>query len=243
MTREQTINSVCSWIVNIANDDEHGYSQAPGVRWGNPDYDCSALVISAWEQAGVKVKEAGASYTGDMKDAFVKCGFSCYNFSSAIALKKGDVLLTPGRHTAQYIGNGEIVHARGSENGTKYGQPGDQTGREILVQKYYTPSYVWTYILRYQGEPTPTPGGKKVMIETTQLKRGMKDKPEIFAVQAILKGKGYKDEDGKVLQLDSDFGKRTEYAVKKYQADHAATCGASDGIVGTKTWNSLINEK
>ena len=80
------------------------------------------------------------------------------------------------------------------------------------------------------------------MIETKQLKKGSKG-PEVFAVQAILKGKGYKDEDGKVLQLDSDFGKRTEYAVKKYQADHAATCGASDGIVGSKTWNSLINEK
>ena len=48
-----------NWAVAIAADQSHGYSQVD--RWG-PDYDCSSFVISAFEQAGVAVREAGASY-------------------------------------------------------------------------------------------------------------------------------------------------------------------------------------
>ena len=37
-----------TWAIEIANDPAHGYDQ--DNRWG-PDYDCSSLVISAWQQA------------------------------------------------------------------------------------------------------------------------------------------------------------------------------------------------
>ena len=53
------------WALETAKDNTHGYSQAN--RWG-PDYDCSSFIISAYEQAGLKLKEAGASYTVNMKD-------------------------------------------------------------------------------------------------------------------------------------------------------------------------------
>ena len=49
-----------TWAIEIANDPAHGYDQ--DNRWG-PDYDCSSLVISAWQQAGVPVKTKGATYT------------------------------------------------------------------------------------------------------------------------------------------------------------------------------------
>ena len=65
------IESACTWAVGIANDNSHGYDQ---IHRQGPDYDCSSLVINAYEQAGVKVKEAGATYTGNMRAAFVKCG-------------------------------------------------------------------------------------------------------------------------------------------------------------------------
>ena len=64
------INSAVEWAVGIANDDSHGYDQIG--RWG-PDYDCSSLMISAWQQAGVPVMANGATYTGNMKNVFV-CG-------------------------------------------------------------------------------------------------------------------------------------------------------------------------
>ena len=67
------IESAVNWAVSIANDNSHGYDQ--NSRWG-VDYDCSSLVISAFEQAGVKVKTGGATYTGNMKSVFLKYGFS-----------------------------------------------------------------------------------------------------------------------------------------------------------------------
>ena len=55
------IEKAVTWALAIANDNTHGYDQQ--YRWG-PDYDCSSLIISAWQQAGVPVKTKGAAYTG-----------------------------------------------------------------------------------------------------------------------------------------------------------------------------------
>ena len=59
-----------TWAIEIANDPAHGYDQ--DNRWG-PDYDCSSLVISAWQQAGVPVKTKGAYNTKSMKSFFLSC--------------------------------------------------------------------------------------------------------------------------------------------------------------------------
>jgi hypothetical protein len=56
----------------LARDDSHGYDQTN--RWG-PDYDCSSAVITVWESVGVPVKTMGASYTGNMRGVFLRCGF------------------------------------------------------------------------------------------------------------------------------------------------------------------------
>ena len=86
--------------------------------------------------------------------------------------------------------------------------------------------------------PAPDPKEDKIMLTVETLKKGSKG-PEVFAVQSILKAKGYKDNDGHVLATDSSFGSKTETALKKYQAANGLTC---DGIIGAKTWNSLINK-
>lgn len=141
--------------VAIANDNGHGYDQ--GSRWG-PDYDCSSLVITAWQNAGVPVKSRGATYTGNMRRIFLSCGFvdvtASVNLYSGAGMLAGDVLLrhdekTGNGHTAMYIGGGQIVHARGNENGgATGGMSGDQTGREICTQGYY--NCPWDCVLRYQ---------------------------------------------------------------------------------------------
>ena len=56
----------------IAADDRHGYDQIN--RFG-PDFDCSSLVCYVVESVGIPVRQNGASFTGNMKAAFVKCGF------------------------------------------------------------------------------------------------------------------------------------------------------------------------
>ena len=108
------IESAVNWAVTIANDNSHGYDQ--NSRWG-PNYDCSSLVISAFEQAGCKVKSGGAIYTGNMKSVFLRYGFSDVTskiaLSTGLGLKRGDVLLNTVHHTALVVEDGgkTIVNA------------------------------------------------------------------------------------------------------------------------------------
>lgn len=150
------ITKAVDWAVGIASDSSHGYDQTS--RWG-PDYDCSSLVISAYEYAGAGVKSAGATYTGNMKRAFLSKGFKdvtgSINKSTGAGLQTGDVLLHEKNHTAMYIGAGKIVHASGNEKGgITGGKVGDQTGGEICVRTYY--NYPWDCVLRLSGNVQPT---------------------------------------------------------------------------------------
>lgn len=145
------VDSAVAWAIDIAKDNSHGYDQQH--RQG-PDYDCSSLVINAYNQAGVKVKAAGATYTGDMVNAFLKCGFtnvtSKVNLITGEGLQKGDVLWRSG-HTAIMGTATKIVEALKNEKGTSTGgETGDQTGSEIKIHNWYTPRKAWTKCLRYK---------------------------------------------------------------------------------------------
>lgn len=147
------------WMEDKARDNSHGYDQT--WRWGEKeDYDCSAAVISAWQSAGVPVKDNGATFTGNMYKVFMKCGFK--DVTSQVDLKtgkgmcRGDVLLRKGRHVAMHCGNGKEVEASINEKGTaRGGKSGDQTGREFLIRSYR--NYPWDCVLRYTEKTTKKP--------------------------------------------------------------------------------------
>ena len=148
-------DTAAAWCESIALNDAHGYDQAN--RWG-PDYDCSSLVISAYERAGVPVKSSGATYTGNMFPVFIGLGFvnvySEVNVVTGAGLQRGDVLLNVANHTAIYIGSGKLVQASINERGgVTGGQPGDQTGGEINIHGYY--NFPWDYVLRYNQDEQP----------------------------------------------------------------------------------------
>lgn len=151
---EKAVAQMEAW----AKDDSHGYDQI--YRWGEKgDYDCSAAVIQALENAGIPVKSSGATYTGNMLSVFKKCGFtdvtSKINLTTGAGLLRGDILLNTAHHTAMYCGNGKEVEASINEKGTATGgKPGDQTGREFLIRSYR--NYPWTHVLRYQEKSTST---------------------------------------------------------------------------------------
>ena len=143
------------WAINIANDSSHGYDQSS--RWGERgDYDCSSLVISAYDAVdnSLQLKANGATYTGNMRSVMLARGFSDVtlqvNRATGSGLIEGDILLNTVHHAAMYIGDGKIVQASINEHGgTTGGKPGDQTGTEIYTRPYY--NYPWNYVLRYDG--------------------------------------------------------------------------------------------
>lgn len=218
------------WAVSIANDPSHGYDQVS--RWG-PDYDCSSLVISAYEYAGLKLREAGAGYTGNMRSVFKKTGFKEV---PSTPLMVGDVLLNEARHTAMYIGGGRIVQASINELGrVTGGKTGDQTGGEIAVTNYYTPSYGWDCVLRYVGNDTDIAAKSQAVSGLPMLSIGAVSGAAL-SVQTLLiyKWSISCGSDG----ADGDYGPNTAEAVKKFQRSHNLD---ADGIVGPLTWGKLIN--
>ena len=170
---EKAIRQMETW----AKDDSHGYDQ--DYRWGEKgDYDCSSAVIQAWQNAGVPVKSGGATYTGDMKNVFLKNGFKditvSVNRGTGTGLKRGDVLLNEAHHVAMYCGAGKEVEASINEKGTAHGgQPGDQTGKEFLIRNYR--NYPWNCILRYAGDQTVTSDAKKKQNTVAYVARFTKD--------------------------------------------------------------------
>jgi len=147
-----------AWAEALAADDANGYDQAN--RWG-PDWDCSSLVIQAYENAGIPVKSRGATYTENMVPVFLSCGFrdvkDSIDLTTGAGLQRGDVLVNVKHHAAICIGGGRIVNAGGNEfGGAVGGRTGDQTGREIRVMNYYLYPQGWDHVLRYEGDPSPS---------------------------------------------------------------------------------------
>mgnify|MGYP005791801453 CR=1 FL=1 len=140
------IEQAVRWAIGIANDNTHGYDQAH--RTG-PDYDCSSLMTIALQKAGLGISVGTTStMLGQLLSAGFKNITNSVNRGNGSGMKRGDVLLKPGSHTAMYVGGGKIVHARINEfGGVTGGKTGDQTGDEIAVTPYH--NHPWTYVLRY----------------------------------------------------------------------------------------------
>ena len=220
-----------AWAIRIANDEAHGYDQAN--RWG-PDYDCSSLVISAYEAAGVPVRSKGATYTGNMRAAFLACGFedvtARVDRGTGNGLLPGDVLLNYQAHTAMVTQAGQIVAATINEYGkTAGGQPGDQTGREIRVQPYY--NYPWNCVLRLR-EAAEAPE-KRELLKLPTISRGSSGW-YVASCQGALIAHGYScGPDGP----DGDYGYNTRNAVCRFQTDRDLTV---DGVIGPETGTALL---
>lgn len=241
-----------SFMENVSKDDTHGYDQA--YRWGERgDFDCSSLMINAWEYAGVPVKKNGATYTGNMYAVFTSLGFKDVtkevNLVTGAGMERSDVLLNHVHHTAMYLGNGKEVEASVNEIGTATGgTPGDQTGKEILIRDYR--NFPWDAVLRYVGEesgsvslsdtlkdsiPNYEKNQNKAEIKLSEVEYGSCN-ASTLALQKFLNIYGYVGRNGKELEEDGEFGANTLFALKEYQ--EAAGLNV-DGVCGRNTWNKL----
>lgn len=242
MNTQDTRSAAVKFMRKLAADDSHGYDQI--YRWGERgDYDCSSAVITAYEEAGVPVKTNGATYTGNMKSVFLRNGFKdvtkSVNLSTGEGLVAGDVLLNEVHHTAMYVGNGQEAEASINERGgISDGQPGDQTGREILIRSYR--NYPWDCVLRYFGDEnvSDSSSAEDVTITLTVEEVQLHDKNKsVWTVRTLLRGRGYRTEDGKLLRRSRLFDANTDYCVRAFQRKHNLEV---DGIVGKNTWAKLI---
>ena len=234
------------WMESIAADQKHGYSQQS--RWGTPDYDCSSLVISALEKAGIPAKSMGATYTGNMYPVLKKLGFadvaSKINLSTGAGLKRGDILLNDVHHTAVYCGDGRMVHARGQSFGSP--SAGDQ-GQEIAITNYY--NYPWDHVLRY-GEKTPQSVPQSTTegivgtcsVTLAQMVEGAVGE-QVKTLQTLLNMRGYRDASGARLDCDGEFGPCTAQAVERLQRANNFPSTTYWGTVAADTWSVLIRGK
>lgn len=159
---------------------KHGYSQYS--RWGDGgteiitlsdgsrytiatgDRDCSSSVSNAWGLAlGLGTYVPGATYTGNMRSAFVKTGyFKWHRWGDGYRAKRGDVYLNESFHTCMAQGNGKISQFSRSEKHSIDGVEGDQDGLESRIQDFYIYSKGWDGILEYIGPmDAPEPEKKK----------------------------------------------------------------------------------
>lgn len=263
-TKAQIIQAIkddaVEFAVNIANDNNHGYSQRIRSLYEINDpksFDCSSLVCTAFYYAFLKnglttqaryLKEH-CSYTGNMMN-MQNCGFEVVarNQTAHAQMQKGDIELNTTHHTALAIDKDNIVHARSSEGTT---DTKDNSGNEIRTQPWYLYSHGWTHRLRFTGKgidftklttDTDTPIkpntqiGEKYMFEPKTVKYGDKN-TSVLLLQEILKSRGFKGKDKKELALDQEAGDNTIYALKQYQKSRGLDV---DGVCGSVTWKDLI---
>lgn len=229
------IEKAVQWATQMANDNSHGYSQVD--RWG-PDYDCSSFVISAWEAAGVPVRNAGASYTGNMRNAFLACGFfdatSLVNLGSGGGVQAGDVLLNYSAHTCIAIGAGRVANCRTDEG---HPQAGDQSGNEIRLQSYW--NYPWNCVLRYKEVQEMPEGDFESGTYLDGLASIVGAKPVASDLQPNLQEVATKEENHSWKPPLLKYAPNTYYeAVKLLQAllnVHNFDSGKADGYYGPKT--------
>ena len=224
------IDDYIAYMMELVTNPKHGYDQIH--RWGE-DYDCSSSIITA-VQTVIPVKDAGATYTGNMRKAFEKCGFISIPCKNGLpTLCRGDILLNEKYHAAMFIGGGKVAQFSSNENGRATGgHTGDQTGRESGTMPLYNYSKGWDYVLRYEEKKEDV----IVEIKTKQLQRG-DICVEVGLVQTLLNRLNYVGKNGRPLTIDNDFGANVEYAVKNFQKSKGI---GQDGIVGPKTYDFLF---
>lgn len=213
------VDTYTDYMIAIANDNSHGYSQIN--RGGNPDFDCSSLVGHALTKAGFNVNVN--STTRNLYEQLKRCGFT----SCSRPFQKGDIHLAVGHHVCVSTDSEHIVHASIDEIGTTKGRKaGDQTGKEICIRKYYTPSYGWNYHLRYNGD--------KGSAEYTMnlLKKGSSN-IDVTVFEILMTKLGYY-----TGSIDTKYGTGCARACEIFQSNYEL---AIDGECGKNTWNKLFS--
>ena len=196
-------------------------------QFGQRVHDCSGL-IDGYIMSETPTSEP--DYQG-------KYDFSANSLRSACRVK-GDIGTIPelagvcvfyDGHVGVYIGNGEVIEARGHAYGVVKTKLADRDW------KWWGKHPLLEYIEPKKEEENDEM--KTVAIEMPVLRKGMKNIEAIKTLQRLLIAYGYKGKNGKDLEVDGSFGGNTDFAVREYQEAEKLEV---DGVVGRGTWTALL---
>ena len=144
----------------------------------------------------------------------------------------GDLVLFDwnGDGVADHIGFVESL--QGSTLMTIEGNTSDAShsnGGYVLRRDRYQNSVIAIVRIRY-------PKDEGYMFTVKTIKKGDKGQ-DVYLLQSLLKGKGYKDAKGNALKLDKSFGPATEQALKKYTSKWM---GKAYTTCDEKVWKKLL---
>lgn len=217
--------------INAATADTFGFDcvcMIKGLLWGW-DGDVTEIYGGAKYMTS-RVPDIGAD------QMITKCKDVSTNFSK---IQAGELLWMKG-HVGIYIGDGlcvectpawkDCVQITAVHNiGKKAGYNGRKWTKHGKLQ------YV-TYgaaAVENVEKPVDNTAAKGLTMKMRTLRKGAKGE-DVRALQILLKGRGC---NGDMYEPDGDFGSRTLGAVKLYQKQAGLEV---DGIVGVKTWGSLL---
>ena len=204
-------------------------------------FDCVCLIKGVlWGWNGDKTKTyGGAKYESngvpdiDANSMITKCSNVSTDFSK---IEVGEVVWMQG-HIGVYIGNGLVV-----ESSPKWKNCVQITACNCTKSGYnrrdWTKHGKLPYIIynKVEEKPETNAGASNVNIALDVCKKGSKGE-QVKTIQRILYAMGYKDQNGKALSIDGDFGSKTDYALRSFQTANKL---AADGFCGSATWSALL---
>lgn len=130
-----------------------------------------------------------------------------------------------------------FIHVMRTIAGAKELRDAAKSGELLATIKQVAPDLVplldavaAKYFPQYVGTSTGWEAGASVLFQAESVKK----------LQAKLNGLGYRDDAGRVLDVDGVYGWSTLQATKRYQAEHGLDV---DGWAGPATWVELDKTK
>lgn len=215
--------------------------------------DCSAGVIAITKAVGyilgdAKLQDVGATYTGNMRSAYLNAGFMCLTASKYTEnddyLLAGDILLNDAHHVCTAVTNGVKSGEETSDAEETCTMPLLKKGSQGKAVKF-----LQTVIGRLEIDGSFGDLTRNAVIKW-QKSHGCTDDGEVWCetwnamipTLPMLK-RGSRGRYVKALQIalgiadDSSFGWDTTNAVVDFQTE---SCIEVDGIVGQETWREII---
>lgn len=203
-------------------------------------FDCVNLLKGIlWGWSGdVNATYGGAVYASngvpDINEAgmIARCEGVSPNFSNIVP---GEMLYMSG-HAGIYIGDGLAIESSPKwKNGvqiTAVANIGIKTGvNNRTWEKHGRLPWV-----KYDSQPAPEPTPAGITYSFEQVSSGSVGS-DVKLLQNILRGLGIKGKDGRLPNIDGEFGPNTDYALKVFQKNAGIS---SDGIAGPVTWSKLL---